>query len=129
MQDLTIDSAVPGWIRQRDISESVVKHYGNVGDATHGCFVLLSPVDECQMYVIASSEGGWDHVSARRITGKRPPNWPEMCHVKKLFFEPDEVVVQYHPRESEYVNVHPFVLHLWRPQDVELPTPPPEFVG
>ena len=53
-----------------------------------------------------------------------------MCHVKDLFWQDEEVVIQYHPRKSEYVNNHPFVLHLWKPiyQGI-IPTPPALLVG
>jgi hypothetical protein len=52
-----------------------------------------------------------------------------MCHVKALFWDPEDWVVQYHPAESEYVNNHPHTLHLWRPTAATLPTPPSILVG
>jgi hypothetical protein len=64
--------------------------------------------------VIASAGGGWDHVSVSLST--RTPTWEEMCWVKNKFFWPNEVVMQLHPAESNYVNNHRFCLHLWRPQ-------------
>lgn len=69
----------------------------------------------------------WEHVSARAIerNGKeRVPTWAEMCWLKDQFWNDDECVVQYHPPRSEWVNVHPFVLHLWKPVGIELPRPP-----
>jgi hypothetical protein len=47
-----------------------------------------------------------------------------MCFVKRLCWDGEDVVVQFHPRESTYVNVHPNVLHLWRWRQGEFPTPP-----
>jgi len=38
-------------------------------------------------------------------------------------------VMQIHPRKSEYVNCHPYVLHLWRPINQVIPTPNPLMVG
>jgi hypothetical protein len=64
--------------------------------------------------VIVSSGGGWDHVSVS--LPDRCPYWDEMCRIKRLFFKPEEVVMQLHPAESKYKNVHKFCLHLWRPQ-------------
>jgi hypothetical protein len=52
-----------------------------------------------------------------------------MSHVKDMFWDTEETVVQYHPPESEYVNTHPYVLHLWRQTDAELPRPPAIMVG
>ena len=40
----------------------------------------------------------------------------------------DETVVQYHPPKSDYVNNHPYCLHLWRPHSQEIPRPPKIFV-
>lgn len=59
----------------------------------------------------------------------RTPNWREMSYVKDLCWDAEDVVIQFHPRKSEYVNNHPHVLHLWRNTRVEMPTPPPELVG
>ena len=58
----------------------------------------------------------WEHVSvhARRRLQSRIPTWREMCHVKDLFWDPDDLVLQFHPRRADYVNQHEHVLHLWR---------------
>jgi hypothetical protein len=79
------------------------------------------------LMVVFSDGLGWDHVSVS--TANRCPNWDEMCFVKQLFWSPDDVVMQLHPAASEYVNEHPYCLHLWRPQGVTLPTPPAIMVG
>ena len=67
---------------------------------------------------------GWEHVSVSPKNQSRTPTWDEMCRVKDMFWNEDEAVVQYHPRKSDYVNIRKNCLHLWRPIDVELPTPP-----
>lgn len=72
---------------------------------------------------------GWEHVSVSIKGDDRLPTWAEMCHVKSLFWEPDEVVIQYHPREADYVNFHEAVLHMWRPFSRKLPTPPTWTIG
>lgn len=66
-----------------------------------------------------------------RSTGKPmyTPTWEEMCRLKDMFFRDDEVVVQYHPAKSEYVNNMPNCLHLWRPIEQPMPTPPAIMVG
>ncbi len=64
----------------------------------------------------------WDHVSVS--LEDRTPTWDEMCHVKSLFFDDEETVVQFHPPKSVYVNNHPHVLHLWRPTETVIPLPP-----
>lgn len=56
---------------------------------------------------------GWEHVSISTAT--RCPTWEEMCRVKDLFWGDDEAVLQFHPPKSEYVNNHPYCLHLWKP--------------
>ena len=69
----------------------------------------------------------WEHVSVS--TAVRTPTWAEMCYVKRLFWDDDEVVVQFHPAEKNYVNVHPNCLHMWRLKNAELPMPPTITVG
>lgn len=69
----------------------------------------------------------WEHVSVS--LPNRCPTWDEMCFIKDMFFEPEEAVMQLHPRQSEYVNCHPHTLHLWRPVDVAIPEPPAIYVG
>lgn len=79
--------------------------------------------------VIWSNGGGWDHVSVCPFERRRVPTWDEMCRLKDMFFDPEEVVVQYHPARSQYVNNLENCLHLFRPQTVEIPVPPSIMVG
>lgn len=110
--------------------------YGN-----NGAFTFPSVIPSRQMIVIASDGQDWrasgldgepwEHVSARCVHGKREftPTWVEMCAVKDMFWDKEDVVIQFHPREADYVNNHANVLHLWRPTETELPTPPAITVG
>lgn len=52
-----------------------------------------------------------------------------MCIIKDLFFEENEVVVQFHPRKEDYVNFAKNCLHLWLNTNIEFPTPPSFLVG
>lgn len=79
--------------------------------------------------VIWSNGGGWEHVSISPYNKRYVPSWEDMCRVKDMFFHDDEVAVQYHPAKSEYVNNMPNCLHLWRPLNAEMPTPPSIMVG
>ena len=79
--------------------------------------------------VIWSNGGGWEHVSMCPYKRSHTPTWDEMCKLKDMFFHDDEVVVQYHPAKSEYVNNMPNCLHLWRPMIEKMPTPPSIMVG
>jgi hypothetical protein len=38
-------------------------------------------------------------------------------------------VVQFHPPKSQYVNCHPYCLHLWRNKNQEVILPPSILVG
>lgn len=78
--------------------------------------------------VIASNGGGWDHVSINPLHHSRMPSWQVMCELKDLCFYPNETVIEYHHKESDYVNVADKCLHLWRPQHQEIPVPPKIFV-
>lgn len=90
-------------------------------------FLASSKKKQQPASIVFSWGGGWDHVSVSFKS--RCPTWEEMCEVKNMFFHPEEVCVQYHPAESEYVNNHPYCLHLWKCQDQEMLTPPAWMVG
>lgn len=79
--------------------------------------------------VIWSFGGGWEHVSVAPYNRRETPSWDDMCRLKDMFFYEDEVVVQYHPAKSDYVNNMPNCLHLWRPLNEVMPTPPSIMVG
>lgn len=79
--------------------------------------------------VIWSNGGGWEHVSVCPYKHSYTPSWDDMCELKDKFFREDETVVQFHPAKSEYVNNMPNCLHLWRPTEETMPTPPSIFVG
>jgi len=64
----------------------------------------------------------WLHVSVARPT--RLPSWDELRIVKDLFIGPDCKAIQVLPKKSEYVNIHPHVLHLWHCLDED---PLPDF--
>lgn len=107
--------------------------HGTSADGNNGAFDLPSPAPGWQLACIASDGEGWEHVSVHAYntiqTKQRVPSWKEMSYVKRMFWDGDDVVMQLHPRESQYVNCHPHVLHLWRPTAVQIPEPPFEFVG
>lgn len=97
------------------------------GDETCGSFKVPSPIDSKPLYIIASSGAGWDHVSVSRVN--RCPNWPEMEHIRRIFFKDEETAMQLHVPPSDHINLHPFCLHMWRPQAAEIPRPPAWMVG
>lgn len=97
----------------------------------NGAFRFNLPKETRPIFVIASDGLGWKHVSVSfgRNTD-RQPTWYVMNAVKDLFWEPEDIVIQFHPRQSDYVNNHNGCLHLWQCIDGrEQPTPPPELVG
>lgn len=97
-------------------------------DGNNGHF-RLSLRTGVEANVIASDGDGWEHVSVVIPLAFRCPTWEEMCEVRQLFWSRHVTVMQYHPPEREYVNVHPFCLHLWRQIGAEVPVPPRSMVG
>lgn len=95
----------------------------NPEDGMH-CMVCLNRDMNHPATVIASWGLGWDHVSAHFDGRRTPPTWEEMCELKDVFFTYDECVMQLHPRKKDWVNIHSTTLHLWRPQNEPIPTPP-----
>ena len=107
--------------RQREFER---ERYGTNGDAKNGVFKVY--VHGVGFWVVASNGGGWDHVSVTYSNPKKKacPTWEQMCAIKNMFFEDEEDAIEYHPKKSEYVNVHPYCLHIWRPNNNELEVPP-----
>ena len=99
----------------------VIHPLWGVGDEKNGAFMIKLPNSKLEFAVIASSGGGWEHVSVS--TAVRCPRWEEMQAIKEMFFEDEEVVMQLHPAKSNYVNNHPYCLHLWRPIHEKIPLP------
>jgi hypothetical protein len=95
---------------------------GNNGAA----FIPTRP-GQMPLKVICSDGAGWEHVSVS--LPHRCPTWEEMCKVKDLFWSPGDCVIQFHPPKSEYVNNHPYCLHLWRQVGTQTITPPSILVG
>jgi hypothetical protein len=106
-------------------------HYGSfyVPSPESGWLLALICDDGTDTEVAESL--GWEHVSVNAIRRKtsRTPTWKEMAFVKDLCWDAEDVVVQYHPPKSEYVNAHPHVLHLWRNRLEPFPRPSPMLVG
>lgn len=94
---------------------------GLVAHLVHPCYKLGTVI------IIASWGGGWEHVSVS--LGRRCPTWDEMCMIKDIFWGEEECVVQFHPPHSEYVNLHPYCLHLWKKSGEVFETPPKEYIG
>lgn len=73
--------------------------------------------------------GRWDHVSVTLVGSQKTPTWDEMCFIKDLFWDPEDTVIQFHPKKSDYVNLHPGCLHLWRNVETDHELPPRYMVG
>ena len=74
-----------------------------------GWGICYLPPEKKEIKVIFSFGDGWDHVSA---------SYAHRC----LTCE-NEIVMQLHPAKKDYVNLHSYVLHLWKPQNVDIPIP------
>lgn len=102
---------------------------GFVGDEYNGAFII-NKYKNGEFYLVIASNGlGWDHISVtlHKKNGtniKRCPSFEEMQMVKEKIFTEEEVVFQLHPREEEYINTHPYCLHLWKPNNRSMIVPP-----
>lgn len=75
-------------------------------------------------FILGFNEHGMEHVSVSSYKKRQLPDWETMCRIKEIFWEDEEMVVQIHPKKSEYIhdvglpgNKLENVLHLWRPAD------------
>lgn len=92
--------------------------------------VIYDKNTRVKLNFILSWGAGWEHCSVS-ITDryKRTPSWEQMCFIKNSFWNDDECCVEYHPAKKDYVNNHEYCLHIWKPIDQEIPTPPSLMVG
>lgn len=118
----------------KDIEQYRLRNIGDYSSFTGermGAFLMPGPCGRALKILAADASDpvshGWEHVSVS--TDKRVPNWIEMCYVKKLFWDNEDTVVQFHPAMADYINCHPHCLHLWRYTKGEFPTPPTYLVG
>jgi len=102
--------------------------YESVYGDNFGAFIIHRIFGNLRMLVSAGEKGkyAWEHVSVS--LADRCPTWAEMDRAKKLFWLPEETVMQLHVPEREHINVHPYTLHLWRPIGFDIPLPPPIMV-
>jgi hypothetical protein len=97
-------------------------------DASGWNGAFLVPVNGEIYQVILSDGMGWRHLSVVNAQKKKLPDWTTMCRFKDLFFPDDSWVCEFHPANDDYVNEHPFCLHLWESIDEPMPHPPVVFV-
>lgn len=91
-------------------------------DGWNGAFLV--PLEGEMWQVILADGMGWRHLSITNGQRHQLPSWNIMCRIKELFWGDDEWAVQYHPPKGDYINDHPFVLHLWQSLNDPMPTPP-----
>jgi len=96
-------------------------------DGCNGAFFIRTRPGAAPLKVIASDQGGWEHVSVS--LPNRCPTWEEMTRVVALFWDEGDCVMQLHPPRAGWINNHPFCLHLWRPVGQAIPQPPGWMVG
>lgn len=130
-------------MRKRLLSDIEYKcriRHGRYGTSTedgmNGAFEIPYR-DGTRLCVFASDGSGWkedglpgmpwEHVSVSTKT--RCPTWEEMTYIKGLFWGDYETVIQFHPPRSQYVDFHPYCLHLWKPVGINIQLPPPQCVG
>lgn len=117
-------------MKKRDeIYSSISLRMGTVIDAGEEGVAVQIPFGPATIQCIASWGMGWDHVSITIAEQDRCPEWEEMCFIKEVFWDEDETVIQYHPAKIDYINCHPYCLHIWKPQDAVLPVPPYLMIG
>ncbi len=112
--------------------------YASTDDMTDcGAFLIPMPVPLGTTHplrgpvlrVIAGAGLGWEHVSVSVDGIGRTPTWLEMEHVARLFWDDEDCIAQLHVPRSQWVNMHPFTLHLWRQVGAEWAQPPSWMVG
>jgi len=109
------------------ILRTIRKCGGEIINSGEDGFACVIPRAEYYLCIVCSWGKNWEHVSIHAEINKEQqfcPFWEDMCYIKHSFFKDSETVIQYHPPRKCYVNNHPHVLHLWRPQKWEIVLPP-----
>ena len=108
-------------------SQFLVEGYQSREGDLFGCFTVPSFNLKYSLRVIcAPCDEEWQHVSVS--VKNKTPSWDDMCKIKDLFWDDNEIVIQFHPKKEDYVNNHKYCLHLWAKKDQSTPTPPKGFV-
>ena len=55
----------------------------------------------------------WLHVSVSR--SDRIPSWDDLKVIRTVFIGDDRLALQVFPPKEEWINLHPYCLHLWAP--------------
>lgn len=123
----------------KELVETIIAHGGHLAafhydpgsdsdpEVLEGAFGIKSDQAGQAIQVIFSNGMGWDHASACVRNKKGPvrtPSYTEMKRIKAIVFKDTETAIEYHMPAADHININPHVLHLWRPQNTEIPKPP-----
>lgn len=61
----------------------------------------------------------WDHVSIS--AANRMPTFEELKDIKNILIGRDKKAIQIFPNEKEYINLHPYFLHIFHSDEDGLP--------
>jgi len=70
---------------------------------------------------IERDQKAWVHLSVSRKNFL--PSWEDLVLVKEIFLGQDSAAIQVLPPKKEWVNIHPFCLHLYQCLEDENPIP------
>lgn len=115
-----------------ELGRILVGDYGSpTKSGPQGAYVVLGPEQAVLKIICADGKDEaaemFEHVSVS--ARNRTPTWGEMQWVKEQFWEDHEVCFQVHPSKSQYVNHHPYCLHIWRHRLLPPPLPPSNLIG
>lgn len=84
-----------------------------MGSDALNVLVFRPPRGYAVLVSIDSLEDGkrWLHLSVSRPD--RLPFWEDLREVKNVLLGAEKVAIQLLPKESTYINAHPYTLHLW----------------
>ena len=91
-----------------------------------GKLKIINDIDKA-LHFIFSWGYEFEHLSVS--TPIKTPTWEQMCKMKDIFWNEDECCMQLHPKKEDYVNNMQYCLHIWKPINAEIPTPPSILLG
>ena len=87
----------------------------NNGHFSENCMFQKNDGELASIRATAYKEDSWKRVFM--YLKHRCPTWAEMAELSDMFFEPEEIAIQFHPCLKQYVNENSTALHLWEPKD------------
>lgn len=90
------------------------RHWHKIPDPTGFCAAFQNTLSGLRATVtLDTMEDGATYTHVSCSYPHKLPSWDDLKQVKDAFIGPHREAIQVLPKDEDYVNVHPYCLHLW----------------